>query len=42
MLSECPGFAQLGVLIAFGIVFAGLFMMTVFFASFIGEKHIVP
>ncbi|HEY2343656.1 MAG TPA: MMPL family transporter, partial [Chthoniobacteraceae bacterium] len=38
VLSECPGFAQLGVLIAFGIVFAGLFMMTVFFAC-IGRNH---
>jgi len=36
--SECPGFAQLGVLIGFGIVFAGAFMMTIFFASF-GTKH---
>ncbi len=36
--SQCPGFAQLGVLIAFGIVFAGLFMMTVFFAL-IGKNH---
>ncbi len=36
--SECPGFEQLGVLIAFGILFAGLFMMSVFFA-FLGRKH---
>jgi len=32
LLSESPGFAQLGVLIAFGILLAGFFMMTVFFA----------
>ena len=32
LLSQSPGFAQLGVLIAFGILLAGLFMMTVFFA----------
>ena len=37
--SQCPGFVQLGVLIAFGIVFAGLFMMTLFFAA-IGGKHV--
>ena len=36
MRSGSPGFAQLGMLIAFGIVFAGLFMTTVFFA-FVGE-----
>ena len=35
--SESTGFAQLGVLIAFGIMAAGLFMMTVFFA-FVGPK----
>jgi predicted RND superfamily exporter protein len=35
--SESPGFVQLGALIAFGILCAGLFMTTVFFA-FIGRK----
>ncbi|MEP6668401.1 MAG: MMPL family transporter [Chthoniobacter sp.] len=35
--SQSTGFAQLGVLIAFGILVAGLFMATVFFA-FIGQK----
>lgn len=39
LLSESPGFAQLGVLIAIGIVFAALFMMTVFFV-FVGRRHI--
>ncbi len=38
LLSECAGFMQLGVLIAFGIVFAAGFMMTVFFV-FIPQKH---
>ena len=38
MLSECDGFAQLGVLIACGIVGAGALMMTVFFV-FIGKNH---
>lgn len=38
MLSGCPGFIQLGALIAFGILFAGLFMMTVFFVS-ISREH---
>jgi hypothetical protein len=38
MLSGCPGFIQLGLLIACGIVFAGLLMMTVFFVS-IGREH---
>jgi predicted exporter len=36
--SGCSGFMQLGVLIAVGIVFAGAFMMTVFFV-FLGETH---
>jgi predicted RND superfamily exporter protein len=36
--SDCTGFEQLGVLIALGILFAGFFMMTVFFV-FIGKKH---
>jgi predicted RND superfamily exporter protein len=31
LLSECRGFEELGVLIAFGIVFAALFMLTIFF-----------
>ena len=35
--SQSVGFAQLGVLIAFGIVFAGLFMATIFFA-FVGPR----
>jgi len=35
--SQSTGFEQLGVLIAFGILVAGLFMATVFFA-FIGQK----
>jgi predicted RND superfamily exporter protein len=35
--SESPGFVQLGVLIAFGILCAGLFMTSVFFA-FVGQK----
>ena len=38
ILSDCRGFAQLGVLIAIGILFAALCMMTAFFV-FIGEKH---
>ena len=38
LISDTAGFAQLGVLIACGILFAALFMMTVFFV-FIGEKH---
>ncbi len=38
LLSECNGFMQLGVLIAFGIVFAAVFMMTVFFV-FVPQKH---
>ncbi len=37
-LTQCSGFAQLGVLIAIGICFAGLLMMTAFFA-FIGSKY---
>jgi hypothetical protein len=37
-LSECDGFAQLGVLIACGIVVAGALMMSVFFV-FIGKGH---
>ncbi len=36
--SGCPGFEQLGVLIAFGILAAGAFMLTIFFAM-IGRKH---
>ncbi len=36
--SETPGFAQLGALIGFGIIFAGAFMMTIFFATF-GRNH---
>ncbi len=38
LLSECVGFAQLGVLIACGIIVAGALMMSVFFV-FIGKKH---
>ena len=38
LLSDTAGFAQLGVLIACGILVAALFMMTVFFV-FIGKKH---
>ena len=38
-LSQCNGFAQLGVLIAIGVIFSALFMMTVFFVL-IGKKHI--
>ncbi len=38
VLSECAGFIQLGVLIAFGILFAALFMMTVFFVL-LPRKH---
>lgn len=37
-LSGCSGFAQLGVLIAIGILLAGFFMVTVFFV-FMGPKH---
>ena len=37
-LSGCAAFAQLGILIAIGISFAGLLMMTVFFV-FLGAKH---
>ena len=33
VFSGCPGFAQLGVLICFGILIAGALMMTVFFVS---------
>jgi len=39
VLSDCGGFAQLGVLIAIGILLAGFFMMTVFFVL-LGKKHI--
>lgn len=39
LLSESPGFAQLGVLIAIGILFAALFMMTVFFVL-VGRRHV--
>ncbi len=35
--SQSTGFEQLGVLIAFGVLCAGLFMATIFFA-FVGEK----
>ena len=38
LLSESPGFAQLGVLIAIGILFAAVFMMTGFFV-FVGRRH---
>ncbi len=38
LLSGCDGFAQLGVLIACGILVAGALMMTVFFV-FIGKKY---
>ena len=38
-LSESPGFAQLGFLIGIGILFAALFMMTVFFV-FVGRRHV--
>ncbi len=38
VLSNCPAFAQLGVLIAAGILFAGGLMMTVFFAM-LGTRH---
>ncbi len=38
LLSEATGFMQLGVLIAVGIVCAGIFMMTVFFVL-LGKKH---
>jgi predicted RND superfamily exporter protein len=38
LLSECRGFAQLGALIAIGILFAAACMMTAFFV-FIGSKH---
>ncbi len=38
LLSGCEGFAQLGLLIAFGILLAAGLMMTVFFL-FIGSKH---
>ena len=37
-LSECNGFAQLGVLIAIGVLFSALFMMTIFFVL-IGKQH---
>ncbi len=39
VLSDCAGFAQLGVLIAVGILLAGIFMMTVFFVL-LGKKHV--
>jgi len=39
VLSDCAGFAQLGVLIAIGIMLAGIFMMTVFFVL-LGKKHV--
>ncbi|MEO8352131.1 MAG: MMPL family transporter [Chthoniobacteraceae bacterium] len=38
LLSETTGFMQLGVLIAVGIICAGIFMMTVFFVL-LGKKH---
>jgi predicted RND superfamily exporter protein len=38
-LSECNGFAQLGALIAIGVMFSALFMMTVFFVM-IGKAHV--
>ncbi|SRR5579862_76816 len=38
-LSGCAGFAQLGVLIAIGILLAGGFMMTIFFV-FLGKNHV--
>ncbi|MEQ1859895.1 MAG: MMPL family transporter [Chthoniobacteraceae bacterium] len=38
LVSECAGFVQLGVLIAFGILAAAALMMTVFFVCF-GTKH---
>jgi predicted RND superfamily exporter protein len=39
ILSGCGGFAQLGVLIAIGILLAAVFMMTLFFV-FMGPKHL--
>ena len=39
LLSESPGFAQLGLLIGIGILFAALFMLTVFFV-FVGRRHV--
>ena len=39
VLSGCAGFAQLGVLIAIGILLAGAGMVTVFFV-FLGTKHV--
>lgn len=38
LLSESPGFAQLGVLIAIGILFAAVFMLSLFFV-FVGRAH---
>ncbi len=37
VFSGCPGFAQLGVLICFGVLFAAVLMMTVFFVA-IGQR----
>ena len=39
LLSESPGFAQLGLLIGIGILFAAVFMLTVFFV-FVGRRHV--
>lgn len=41
VLSDCAGFSQLGVLIAIGILLAGILMMTVFFVS-MGPNHNPP
>lgn len=38
VLSDCAGFSQLGVLIAIGILLAGIFMVTLFFV-FMGRGH---
>ncbi|HEY2615298.1 MAG TPA: MMPL family transporter [Chthoniobacterales bacterium] len=41
LLARSPGFTQLGVLIAIGITFAGIFMLTVFFL-FLPRKSSAP
>ena len=38
VLSDCAAFAQFGVLIAFGILFASVLMMTVFYACINGQR----
>ncbi len=41
LISDTKGFAQLGVLIAIGILLAAFFMTTIFFV-FIGKQHVPP